>query len=107
MDNKQLFTKYLLIPTWVNHPIVFSFLIGMSGLNVEPVGTVSTKSAVVAMHDDKDLILFEEGKLHVCNMKGVTKQSLHFSKADGEPVLMDISGHFVAVVCYKFEYFLF
>eukprot|EP01105_Mastigella_eilhardi_P002868 TRINITY_DN1371_c0_g2_i2.p1 TRINITY_DN1371_c0_g2~~TRINITY_DN1371_c0_g2_i2.p1 ORF type:complete len:1217 (+),score=421.92 TRINITY_DN1371_c0_g2_i2:1075-4725(+) len=66
-------------------------------LQAEEVAAVSTHSPLVAVHDDRTLIMTEEGKVQLCNFKGVAKQSLHFSFTDGEPIIMDVCGNFLAV----------
>eukprot|EP00727_Mastigamoeba_balamuthi_P001236 m51a1_g11109 putative intraflagellar transport protein 140 homolog (1388) ;mRNA; f:71491-76947 len=59
---------------------------------------ISTRSTLAAMHGERNLLLVTEGQVQVCNVNGVSKQSLAFSPAEGEPVLLDISGDYLAVV---------
>ncbi|XP_019615052.1 PREDICTED: intraflagellar transport protein 140 homolog [Branchiostoma belcheri] len=61
---------------------------------IRMTGTFQTDSALVCMHE-QNLYTIEPGKIQVRNFQGTVKQLLTFSETEGEPIAMDVCGHFL------------
>eukprot|EP00276_Gloeochaete_wittrockiana_P002244 CAMPEP_0184673476 /NCGR_PEP_ID=MMETSP0308-20130426/86689_1 /TAXON_ID=38269 /ORGANISM="Gloeochaete witrockiana, Strain SAG 46.84" /LENGTH=1407 /DNA_ID=CAMNT_0027120965 /DNA_START=36 /DNA_END=4259 /DNA_ORIENTATION=- len=52
--------------------------------------------SAVAIHQE-NVYIASSTRVEVCNLQGVIKQTLAFSEPEGDPVLLDIGGNFLAV----------
>ncbi|XP_033630790.1 intraflagellar transport protein 140 homolog [Asterias rubens] len=64
--------------------------------SVKAAGTFTTDCRIVCLYE-QNAYTTEPGKIQVRNFQGTVKQLITLNEMEGEPVTMDISGHFLVV----------